>query len=163
MSVRTQFPAGAGYVALIDNTDNPDPASRTVDIHIGIPNAGINLHSNYSFYIDEVWQGTSGLDLVYGSAGYQREISYESFYIPEGAVHARLDWPDTGSSGLGGAQSMSIDLVQQYAPFVWVNVGGIWKRAIPFVFSENPAFPGSGSWKKGTPYIWDSSEWKPLA
>lgn len=154
MPVIHTYPAGSGAVVLGDNTD--DPTVQTVNLMIDIPFAGIHLHGpSYSVEIDGAWQGTAVLDLDYGPAGFARRITYESFLVPTDASTFQLDWPDTGSSGLGGAQTLVFDFIQLQKPFVWINAGGNWVRAIPWVSLYD-------YWHRTKPFVVDSSEWKEL-
>lgn len=158
------YPAGSGAVVLGDNTD--DPTIQTVDVMIDIPLAGIHLHGpSYSVEIDGVWQGTAEIDLDYGPSSIERRITYESFSVPTDASSFELDWPDTGSSGLGGAQTLTFDFIQLQKPFVWINVGGRWVRAITWVFFGGlmPDFPESGWYQRAKPVVSESGEWKELA
>jgi hypothetical protein len=161
VSVRHEYPAGSGSIVLTDNTD--DPSIQTVTIDFVTPPAGISLHGvEYSVNIDGAWQGNAGINLEYGPPS--RYVRYESFIIPTDATTFQFNWPDTGSSGMGGAQTLEFDFIQLEKPFVWVKVGSVWQRAIPWVLhSLFPDIPGSGAWERVRPYVQDSTEWKELA
>jgi len=134
-----------GVLIVQDNTDGTD---KTVDLWIQSTSTKAIPQLPWTYSLDGVMQPWKSFNFTDTVLRQHLGLVYVGY-----AETFTLHLGPTATTQMGGPTDFTVDLNQHGVNTVSILVGGVWKKAIPFVRD-------GGVWKPAAAYVMTGSVWK---